>query len=173
MIAIPSGASGPNPAIRLHSPTSGASAWSEPSAPVTATIPFRFGAGAGRPRCTAYPPPVRCTACGTENADGKKFCTECGTALMLACPSCGATIAGTEKFCGECGAALAGAAAASRPAPAVPPQSPPAPVAERRLVSVLFADLVGFTQLSEGRDAEAVRELLSRYFESCRRLIEL
>jgi class 3 adenylate cyclase/predicted ATPase len=41
------------------------------------------------------------------------------------------------------------------------------------LVSVLFADLVGFTALSESRDPEEVRELLSRYFESCRRLVEL
>jgi class 3 adenylate cyclase len=38
---------------------------------------------------------------------------------------------------------------------------------------VLFADLVGFTPLSESRDAEEVRELLSRYFDICRRLIEL
>jgi class 3 adenylate cyclase/tetratricopeptide (TPR) repeat protein len=38
---------------------------------------------------------------------------------------------------------------------------------------VLFADLVGFTTLSESRDPEAVRELLSRYFETCRRLIAL
>ncbi|MGZ4204569.1 MAG: ATP-binding protein [Actinomycetota bacterium] len=45
-------------------------------------------------------------------------------------------------------------------------------VAERRLVSVLFADLVGFTSFSEGRDAEEVRELLSRYFDTCRRLID-
>ncbi len=44
--------------------------------------------------------------------------------------------------------------------------------AERRLVSVLFADLVGFTSLSEHRDPEEVRELLSRYFERCRTLIE-
>ena len=44
---------------------------------------------------------------------------------------------------------------------------------ERRLVSVLFADLVGFTALSEGRDTEEVRELLSRYFETCKRLISL
>ena len=48
-----------------------------------------------------------------------------------------------------------------------------APSSERRLVSVLFADLVGFTSLSESRDAEEVRELLSRYFDTCRRLIEL
>jgi predicted ATPase/class 3 adenylate cyclase len=47
------------------------------------------------------------------------------------------------------------------------------PVAERRFVSVLFADLVGFTSLSEARDSEEVRELLSRYFETCRRLIGL
>ena len=40
-------------------------------------------------------------------------------------------------------------------------------------MSVLFADLVGFTSLSESRDAEEVRELLSRYFEACRRLIEV
>ena len=43
--------------------------------------------------------------------------------------------------------------------------APPAVAVERRLVSVLFADLVGFTPLSEHRDAEEVRDLLSRYFE--------
>ena len=46
-----------------------------------------------------------------------------------------------------------------------------APTAERRLVSVLFADLVGFTTLSESRDAEAVRELLDRYFETATQII--
>jgi class 3 adenylate cyclase len=40
-----------------------------------------------------------------------------------------------------------------------------APIAERQLVSVVFADLVGFTSLSELRDAEEIRDLLSRYFE--------
>ena len=44
-------------------------------------------------------------------------------------------------------------------------------MSERRLVSVLFADLVGFTTLSENRDPEDVRELLSRYFDRCRELI--
>ncbi len=48
---------------------------------------------------------------------------------------------------------------------------PAAASAERRLVSVLFADLVGFTSLSETRDAEEVRELLTRYFDTCRALI--
>src|SRR5207247_10643400 len=47
------------------------------------------------------------------------------------------------------------------------------PAASRRVVSVLFADLVGFTTLSEARDAEEVRELLSRYFDTCKRVITL
>jgi predicted ATPase/class 3 adenylate cyclase len=73
------------------------------------------------------------------------------------------------RFCNQCGAPLdERAAAAPAPQPAAP-----RPVAERRLVSVLFADLVGFTALSESRDPEEVRELLSRYFDSCRRLVEL
>ena len=46
------------------------------------------------------------------------------------------------------------------------------PVAERRLVSVLFADLVGYTALSEGRDFEDVRELQTRYFDAARTVIE-
>jgi class 3 adenylate cyclase/predicted ATPase len=44
-------------------------------------------------------------------------------------------------------------------------------VAERRLCSVLFCDVVGFTSLSESRDPEAVRELLSRYFAVARIVI--
>jgi class 3 adenylate cyclase/tetratricopeptide (TPR) repeat protein len=46
------------------------------------------------------------------------------------------------------------------------------PAAERRLVSVLFADLVGFTAASEERDAEDTRELLSRYFDTARGIVE-
>jgi predicted ATPase/class 3 adenylate cyclase len=46
------------------------------------------------------------------------------------------------------------------------------PTAERRLVSVLFVDLVGFTAASEGRDAEDTRELLTRYFDVARTVIE-
>ncbi len=107
-----------------------------------------------------------CAQCGHQNPAGSKFCANCGNALGLACPSCGSSYSAGDRFCRECGTPLA--AAPELPAP----QSPP-PVAERRLVSVLFADLVGFTQISESRDPEEVRELLSRYFESCRRLVEL
>ena len=110
---------------------------------------------------------VTCSSCGSENEAGRKFCGECGTALVQACPTCGTANPPTVKFCGECGTALI----ATGPARSTPPNA--AATAERRLVSVLFADLVGFTRLSESRDPEEVRELLSRYFDTCRRLIEL
>jgi class 3 adenylate cyclase/tetratricopeptide (TPR) repeat protein len=110
---------------------------------------------------------VICPSCGTENREGRRFCSECGTALSLACPACGAANEPGEKFCGECGAALTAAPSTQPKAATSPPQ------AERRLVSVLFADLVGFTAASEERDAEDTRELLSRYFDTSRRLIEL
>jgi class 3 adenylate cyclase len=45
------------------------------------------------------------------------------------------------------------------------------PVAERRVCSVLFCDVVGFTPLSEARDPEAIRELLSQYFAVARTVI--
>src|SRR6266540_2481165 len=106
-----------------------------------------------------------CPTCATENEPGRKFCAECGGPLALACPSCGSANSPGVKFCGECGAPLA-PEAVSLPTTA-------APTSERRLVSVLFADLVGFTTISESRDAEEVRELLSRYFDTCRRLISL
>jgi class 3 adenylate cyclase/tetratricopeptide (TPR) repeat protein len=117
-----------------------------------------------------------CSNCGTENEAGRKFCSECAARLVSICPACGASNAPTAKFCGECAAPLvAGAnastiAASAAPAPA--PTHATTPVAERRLVSVLFADLVGFTTLAEGRDAEETRELLSRYFDMGREVIE-
>jgi predicted ATPase/class 3 adenylate cyclase len=110
-----------------------------------------------------------CPSCGTENARGKRFCIECGTSVALSCASCGAALAGNEKFCGECGAPFS----VLTPAGATATSARDAPAAERRLVSLLFADLVGFTALSESRDSEEVRELLSRYFDTCSRLIAL
>jgi predicted ATPase/class 3 adenylate cyclase len=71
------------------------------------------------------------------------------------------------RFCTQCGAPLAGRD--GWPTAIAPPADP---VAERRLVSVLFADLVGFTTVSEARDPEDVRELLTRYFDACRSIIE-
>jgi class 3 adenylate cyclase/tetratricopeptide (TPR) repeat protein len=113
---------------------------------------------------------VICANCGTENEPGRKFCGECGVSLAQACPNCGTANAPGIKFCGECGTALA--AGVAKPAAAPSGQGPSQPVAERRLVSVLFADLVGFTPFAEERDAEEVRDTLSRYFAEARAVIE-
>ncbi|HET7727108.1 MAG TPA: adenylate/guanylate cyclase domain-containing protein [Candidatus Limnocylindrales bacterium] len=111
-----------------------------------------------------------CSSCGTPNEPGRKFCGECGSRLSSVCAGCGSANPPSAKFCGECAAPLA-APAASTAQPAAPAITPgpgvatPTPVAERRVVSVLFADLVGFTTLAEGRDAEETRQLLTAYFE--------
>jgi class 3 adenylate cyclase len=118
--------------------------------------------------------PVICASCGADNDAGRKFCLECGTPLAAACPACGSPNPPAARFCGECGARLAGTAATALPAtaPARPGASPAPAVAERRVVSVLFADLVGFTTIAETRDAEEVRDLLSRYFDLARGIVE-
>ena len=115
-----------------------------------------------------------CASCGADNDAGRKFCLECGTPLAAACPACGSPNPPAARFCGECGARLAGTAATALPAtaPARPGASPAPAVAERRVVSVLFADLVGFTTIAETRDAEEVRDLLSRYFDLARGIVE-
>ena len=114
---------------------------------------------------------MTCTACGADNRAGARFCVKCGTSLVQACPSCGASYNAGDAFCGECGAQLTGAAISPPPVPPTPLHGDPHRVAERRHVTVLFADLVGFTPLSEQRDAEDVRELLSRYFDTARSII--
>ena len=108
-----------------------------------------------------------CSSCGTANEPGRKFCRECGAALARSCPVCGAANDAAAKFCGDCGSPLT----ETVERPAEPRAQPMLPVAERRLVSVLFADLVGFTTTSEGLDSEDVRDLLGRYFDAARRLI--
>ncbi len=113
---------------------------------------------------------MRCPNCQSETQPGQKFCPECGTRLEAACASCGATLVPGAKFCAECGApatttTLPSLDDAIRPASATP-------VAERRIVSVLFADLVGFTSASEDRDAEDTRSVLAAYFDVARAVIE-
>jgi predicted ATPase/class 3 adenylate cyclase len=107
---------------------------------------------------------TRCTACGESNRAGRKFCAQCGASLAVQCRSCGAANEPGERFCGECGSSLAVDAASKD-------VSSTAAGVERRLVSVLFADLVGHTALSEGRDVEDVRELLSGYADVARTIV--
>jgi class 3 adenylate cyclase/predicted ATPase len=114
-----------------------------------------------------------CSLCGVENPASSRFCGGCGAPLSQICAACGAANDPAMRFCNQCGSPLGEEASGpSGPTP-TPARALTEPVVERRLVSVLFADLVGFTSLSESRDPEETRDLLSRYFESCRRLIEL
>ena len=112
---------------------------------------------------------MTCPNCGTENRPGAKFCQECASPLAAACPACGTANQPGAKFCSECATALLPGARPARSSATTP--AAPEPGAERRLVSVLFADLVGFTTLAEGRDAEDTRELLTHYFDLARDVI--
>ena len=103
---------------------------------------------------------MQCRACGEDNREGRRFCGQCGAELVVACPACGAPNEPGDRFCGACG----------EPLTTAPPV--PAAATERRLVSVLFADLVGFTSHSDARDPEEVRELLTGYFDAARAAVQ-
>src|SRR5918996_3309858 len=90
-----------------------------------------------------------CASCGFENRSGALFCGGCGTQLGRLCPVCGHVGPAELAFCTSCGAALA-------------PSDPPI-LEERKVVTVLFADLVGFTGRAERLDPEDVRRMLAPY----------
>jgi predicted ATPase/class 3 adenylate cyclase len=133
-----------------------------------------------------------CGACRTDNPAQNRFCDQCGAPLEAVCPSCGAQVRPEAKFCGSCGKRLGEAATAerrvgpeARPAqPAMPPayrspvvaytprhladkilRSRSALEGERRQVTVLFADIAGFTTLAEKLDPEDVHRIMDRCFE--------
>ena len=109
----------------------------------------------------------RCRQCGAAVEASHRFCGECG-APVGGCPSCGAPIIPGKKVCPACGPAVNDAVAAPGAGGA---GGAGGPVAARRGCSVVFCDVVGVTPLSEARDPEAVRELLSQYFAVARTVI--
>ncbi len=116
------------------------------------------------------PEMAACASCGTENPSGNGFCRKCGAALKSLCSNCGAPVDADDAFCGKCGTPLGEPAGEATPS-ALGFAQVAATASERRVCSVLFADLVGFTSLSESRDPEDVRAVLSRYFEVARTVI--
>ncbi|HZC29571.1 MAG TPA: zinc-ribbon domain-containing protein [Gaiellaceae bacterium] len=68
---------------------------------------------------------------------------------MVVCPSCGQVNPQSARFCNACAASLAGVAGQSQE--------------ERKVVTVVFADLVGFTSTAEKLDPEEVRAILRPY----------
>lgn len=106
---------------------------------------------------------MRCPSCRTENSSDRRFCAECGFALPIPCRDCDFLNQPNVKFCGGCGAAVA--TAASEPDLLSPHTSGHSVAGERRQVTVLFADLSGFTRLSSVLDPEDTHGLLNSYFE--------
>jgi class 3 adenylate cyclase/tetratricopeptide (TPR) repeat protein len=78
---------------------------------------------------------------------------------MPACPRCGAPAGEAARFCSACGAALAG--------------DPPPPVHARKVVTVMFTDVSGFTALAERLDPESLQQVMGRYFAEMRRVVDL
>jgi class 3 adenylate cyclase len=99
---------------------------------------------------------VKCPACGTENLPGARFCSSCGTTLEAVCSNCGTALAADARFCQACGH----------------PVAAPAEAEERKLVTVLFADVTGSTALGEHLDPEHLKEVMGAYFAAMRREIE-
>jgi class 3 adenylate cyclase/tetratricopeptide (TPR) repeat protein/ribosomal protein L40E len=95
-----------------------------------------------------------CLSCNTENPPGARFCQECGVPLTLVCDTCGELLPPSAKFCPSCGAPAGGE---PDPVGAVPQ---PRAREERRVVTILFVDLVGFTERSDRADPEDVRRTL-------------
>ncbi len=115
------------------------------------------------------PTPLTCPNCGFQSPPAMLFCGMCGTRLARACPACGFHNPPEFRFCGMCGAALEPALAAEPllasvsipPAPAEPPPPLPSPLAppqplgpaqlegERRVATIVIADVRGSTQLLE------------------------
>ncbi|MBI4184772.1 MAG: AAA family ATPase [Proteobacteria bacterium] len=114
---------------------------------------------------------MRCSKCQAENRADHRFCTECGAPLPRACPACGAGNDPGAKFCGACGARLAGPPEAKPEASPPADAGPPAPAGERRQVTILFADLAGFTRLSTELDAEELHALVNRLFAVIDRIV--
>lgn len=112
---------------------------------------------------------MQCWSCIGDTPDGKPFCANCGAALSPQCASCGAELLTDKPFCANCGAAVVSRTKVDSAAAA---QTDSKSVAERRLCSVMFVDLVGFTPFAEKRDPEHIRELLSDYFDRAQRIID-
>jgi class 3 adenylate cyclase/tetratricopeptide (TPR) repeat protein len=77
---------------------------------------------------------------------------------MVTCPACGQENPDGFRLCGMCGASLLPAAAPARE--------------ERKVVTILFTDLVGSTARAEGLDPEDVRAALSSYYAQLRAELE-
>jgi class 3 adenylate cyclase/tetratricopeptide (TPR) repeat protein len=120
---------------------------------------------------------MKCPKCQFENPDSAKFCNECGSKLELACPQCGKGNPPSSKFCSECGHDLKESAKAPPVDFAQPQSYTPKFLAdkilttrssmegERKLVTVLFADVANYTSMAEKLDPEEVHQIMDGCFQ--------
>jgi class 3 adenylate cyclase len=120
---------------------------------------------------------MKCPKCQYENREGAKFCKKCGNKLELACPSCGHACEPDSVFCDECGHSLAGDREAAHIDYDEPHSYTPKHLAdkilttrssiegERKLVTVLFADVANFTSISEKLDPEEAHQIMDGCFK--------
>jgi ribosomal protein L40E len=121
---------------------------------------------------------MKCSRCQHENPGDAVFCEECGSRLEGVCPGCGTANRLDAKFCRKCGQPVAVMPPAATAVKFPPPVSyTPRHLAEkilasrsalegeRKLVTVLFADLKGSMELLADRDPEEARKLLDPVLE--------
>lgn len=106
---------------------------------------------------------VACRACGAPNAPDARFCARCGTPQGRGCPECGTRVDEHARFCPTCGIPLQPAAGTG----------PAVVLGEaRKIVTVLFADLVGSTGLTEALDPEEAREVIGKFYRVAEHAVE-
>src|SRR5512136_124975 len=120
---------------------------------------------------------MKCPKCQFDNREGVKFCEECRAELELVCPQCGANISLSRRFCGECGYDLTDLKAPptidySRPQSYTPKflaekirTSRSSIEGERKVLTVLFADVANYTSISEKLDPEEVHQIMNGCFK--------
>jgi class 3 adenylate cyclase/tetratricopeptide (TPR) repeat protein len=103
-----------------------------------------------------------CRQCGFGNDGQAHFCENCGANLHASCPNCGAAIGARQNFCRACGQPLgavrAGSSKVQTPEHLARRISPAE--AERKIATVLFADIANSTEIIRDLDAEEARHLL-------------
>jgi predicted amidophosphoribosyltransferase len=103
---------------------------------------------------------MKCPKCQAENSEQNQFCRKCGTKLSITCPNCSADVLLADKFCGKCGQDIRKFIEAPEIDFNQPQSYTPKFLAnkilitrssiegERKLVTVLFADVANFTRCS-------------------------
>ena len=114
---------------------------------------------------------MQCAKCNTENRNSRRFCSSCGARLETECLSCGFVNELGDKFCGGCGVPLA-EAGAEKPGLPGGEQREVGLSGDRRQLTIFFADLSGYTELSDALDAEDLHDLVGLIFDAVDRIVE-